>query len=249
MSDEVTRDKLESYFERKRKEWLKNPEFKAEYERFKAELEAEVKPPEGYRLATQPTIGDCTSSAVHCLAWHPDSGFKSLNKHETLRNGYRWLAFAPSKREEEWEAVANDHAGEVMSLRDKAKALETEFAARPALTLYSQRKRVAELESQVKALEAERDELQRQVWESRVLIEELKTGRDEWKARAEANSAKQPAPSNGVEWEEDKEGWFWWVERGKKMAVRHNGKWSWVSERTDSSSTEDVRVRPKGWRP
>jgi len=216
------------------------------------ELDAEV-PPDGFVKATVPTILDHQNpddERKWFLAWDDDNGYSSLEASALLPVGTMWLAFAPSKREEDLERKYKGACMRIAELENKTNCLETEERLR-AIAMREN----SDLRDKVKALEAERDELKRgladlgwlEVLELRKVVKQLEAKIVDL-SNDNANPG-EPAPSNGVEWEEDKEGWFWWVERGKKMAVRHNGKWSWVSERTDSSSTEDVRVRPKGWRP
>jgi hypothetical protein len=201
----------------------------ADMDRRNAELEAEVKPPGGFARATKPTIlGIDRRGEVTYLTWCLVDGFGAYTFDDELPKGTMWLAFAPSKREEELaQAYGNLN-------KESAELLRT-FKVFEATNAF--------LADKVKELEAERNELKRSLGKAHMEMESLRSIADMGKR------FERPAPSSGVEWEEDKEGLFWWVERGKKMAVRHNGKWSWVSERTDNSSTEDVRVRPKGWRP
>lgn len=196
----------------------------ADCDRRNAELErAEVQPPSGFVFADEPTIADgfTSSTLVYHLAWHPDEGFdqaKSLLS-ELGADGWRWLAFAPSKREETLEqALFKAVVDERNDLRDKVKALKDQRIQLLGQieTLKAERNeeerqhmltddKVKELETQVDclgervralsaeatALEVERDELKRSLGKANMENVSLRNVIDMVKRN------KQPAPSNG----------------------------------------------------
>ncbi|HZG43695.1 MAG TPA: hypothetical protein VEY93_12085 [Longimicrobium sp.] len=91
-----------------------------------------------------------------------------------------------------------------------------------------------ELHRKVKALEAERDASYRAGYNAAL---DMATG--------------LPAPSNGVEWEPDTEGLFWWFVGEQKVGVFKLFEGFHMTNVFHDSvpASRQSRVRPKGWRP
>lgn len=283
-------------------DWLEaSAEAKRILDRRNAEGEkAEVQPPAGFVFTDAPTINDGRGKALrHFLQWNPLYAFGS---YDALQSGYRWLAFAPSKREEGLQNLLDVANDKVKALKDQRIQLLGQIETLKAERNEEERQHML-TDDKVKALEADRDS-----WRgvSERLVKELEVKVETWRTVARVNDKeadrlrgkaealeedkatlnkvidgleterielkrslgkanmenvslrnvidlvkrnKQPAPSNGVEWEEDVEGLFWWRSDGASwLMVRDDKGDVWRGAAGLQVETVGLtRVRPKGW--